>query len=401
MQAAAQQTDSFDAVARARELRPLFEANAERCETERRVPDEVIQALHDAGLMRMMHPRRAGGPGVPLIAHIETIAEIAKGCASTAWVFGLLSGIAGTAAGLPVEATSILFPAGDELFCSASAPTGTATKVDGGYRVTGRWGYGSGCLHAAWAMNGVVVLGDDGAPVDGGFAIISLHDPHVTIEDTWHVTGVAGSGSNTIVAAAVFVPDALMILASRTPDPLVLLSIEGLEPRDKWPMEPLFPLIVFAPMLGAVDALLEKVAAAMSNRRVAGWGYASHADSQILVGQLGLAAMEIDGAWLHVRRAAAMLDETAQHRPISGFEKARIQADCGRAAELVRSAAERLMDVAGPAAFATSSPLQRIWRDLSLGARHNAVNARLSMELYGRALLGRESNIDLIPDIVR
>ena len=59
------------------------------------------------------------------------------------------------------------------------------------------------------------------------------------------------------------------------------------------------------------------------------------------------------------------------------------------------------MDVAGPAAFAISSPLQRLWRDLSLGARHNAVNARLSMELYGRALLGRESNIDLIPNIAR
>jgi alkylation response protein AidB-like acyl-CoA dehydrogenase len=111
--------------------------------------------------------------------------------------------------------------------------------------------------------------------------------------------------------------------------------------------------------------------------------------------------MEIDGAWLHVRQAAAMLDETAQRRPISGFEKARIQADCGRAAELVRAAAERLMDIAGPAAFAVSSPLQRLWRDLALGARHNAVNARLSMELYGRALLDLDSNIDLIPDIAR
>jgi alkylation response protein AidB-like acyl-CoA dehydrogenase len=388
-------------IAVARELRGFLESHAGQCERERRVPEVVIERLRESGLFRMMFPRRAGGPGLKLITHIETIAEIAKGCTSTGWVFGLLSGIAGTAAGLPPEAKSLLFPSGDELFCSASALTGIAKPIAGGYLVSGSWGYASGCLHAAWAMNGVQVLDADGAMADRGFAIIPLQNPAVTIEDSWHVAGVAGSGSNTIIARDVFIPSALMLLASNVPDPASLLAMEGLEPRDHWPMEPLFPLVVLAPMLGAAVALLERVTAEMQQRRIVGWSYPARSDSQALVGALGLAGMEIDSAWLHVRRATALVDETAQTRPLSGFEKAQIQSDCGRAAQLVRTAAERLMDVAGPAAFAKSSPMQRLWRDLSLGARHNALNANLSMELYGRALIGLESNIELIPNIAR
>jgi alkylation response protein AidB-like acyl-CoA dehydrogenase len=174
-----------------------------------------------------------------------------------------------------------------------------------------------------------------------------------------------------------------------------------LEPRDFWPMEPLFPLVVLSPMLGAATALLERTAAGMGQRGIVGWRFGRRSESPVLVEQLGSAAMEIEAAWLHVRGAAALMDETAQERPLSGFEKARIQADCGRAAELLRTAGDRLMDVAGPAAFATSNPLQRFWRDLSLGTRHNALNARLSMELYGRALLGLESTLTLLPDISR
>jgi alkylation response protein AidB-like acyl-CoA dehydrogenase len=109
--------------------------------------------------------------------------------------------------------------------------------------------------------------------------------------------------------------------------------------------------------------------------------------------------MEIDSAWLHVRRAAAEIDETAQQRPLDGFEKARIQADCGYAMSLLRRAAERLMDVAGPSGFALANPLQRFWRDLSFGSRHTALNTRLGLELYGRARLGLDSNFNLLSDI--
>jgi alkylation response protein AidB-like acyl-CoA dehydrogenase len=377
----------------------LLAAHASQCEAERRVPDAVIAALREAGLFHITAPLRAGGPAFKLITHVETVAEIAKGCVGTAWAYGLLSGITGMALGLPLHMTALLFGTGEELFCSATSMTGFADPVDGGYRLSGKWGYGSGCLHADWALNGILIRDAAGETVDSALGFVDLHAPEVAILDNWHVAGMAGSGSNMIVADGAFIPEALLLRTSQRPPAEALLAIEGLEPRDLWPMEPLFPLGVLPPMLGAAQAMLEAVAQAADQRAVVGWNYASQSESQQLVAGIGQAAMEIASAWLHIRRAVAMLDETAQERALTGFDKARIQADCGYAMGLLRSAGNRLMDVAGPGAFALSNALQRFWRDLNVGTRHNALNAGLSLELYGRAILGQPSNIALLPDI--
>ena len=386
-----------DPVGVAASLRPLLQDHAEACERERRIVPPVMEALRASGLFHITAPKRAGGPGHRLTTQIETIAELAKGCVGTAWAYGLLTFITGTTLALPPAMTGRLFRTGDELLCSASATSGRAVAVPGGYRVSGRWGYGSGCLHADWALNGVMIDTEQGAePV---MAFLDLRDPACTIEDNWHVAGMAGSGSNMIVADGVFVPDELILWTSRQPPAEMLLTMEGLEPRDRWPMEPLHPLGVLAPMLGAATALLEGAVQAMPRRQVVGWHYAGQSGSEALIGAAGRAAMEIDSAWLHVRRAAAMLDETAQQRVLTGYDKAQAQADCGYAMELLRTAGNRLMDVAGPGAFALSSPLQRLWRDLNVGTRHNALNGQLSLELYGRAIMGLPSNIALLPDI--
>lgn len=385
-----------DPVAVARELVPLLARHAAGAERERRADGTVMQALRDAGLTRMMFARRAGGPGHTLITHVETVAELARGCPGTAWAFGLLSGVSGSASAMPPVIRDQIFRTGDELVCSVAAPIGTARAVDGGYRVDGRWAYGSGCLHADWALNGIRILDAAGQQVDAGFAFLPLAGPDVSIEDTWHVAGLAASGSNTIVACNAFVPASLVLRFSalRGSRPAA-----DMEPRDRWPVEPLFPLGVLSPMLGAAGAMLDLVRAQLPQRTTIGWTYARQADSQTFVAQFGEAALEIDSAWLHIRRAVAMIDETAQVRPLSGFDKARIQADCSYAMRQLRRAGERLMEIAGPAAFATSSPLQRLWRDLSVGSRHTALNTMLSSELYGRALLGQASNLALLPDI--
>ena len=244
------------------------------------------------------------------------------------------------------------------------------------------------------------ILDRDGQVVDAGFAALPLDGEAVRIRDTWHVAGLAASGSNTVVAEQARVPKPLVLRFSQMRRGSGAgAAVRDLEPRDRWPVEPLFPLGVLSPMLGAAMALLEAVQASFATRPVIGWKYAAQADSQAFVGQLGEAALEIDSAWLHVRRAASHIDETAQTRALSGFEKARIQADCGYAMRQLRRAGERLMEVAGPGAFAAASPLQRHWRDLSIGTRHTALNTCLSNELYGRALLGQDSNLHLLARI--
>ncbi|MAT50168.1 MAG: hypothetical protein CMK32_03165 [Porticoccaceae bacterium] len=390
----------FDPIAVAKSLRPLLLAHAEQAEQEGRIPQPVFDALRTSGLLRMMVPKRVGGFGCNMITHLRTIAELAKGCAGTAWSFGLLSGCTGTAAGLPPEISKTLFKTGEELLCSVTSAVGKARPVPGGYRVSGRWGYGSGCMHADWAMNTVAVLDQNGDEVDRAFAIIPLkNSPEVHIEHTWKVLGVKGSGSNTVVAEDVFLPENLIMRHSQMPTQAQLLTFPDLEARERGPLEPVFPLGVLAPTLGAAEALLERVQEKMTQRSVVAWHYDRQSDSQILVYQLGEAAMEIDSAWLHIEKATIFMDEVAPTRVITGYEKALIQANCGYAMQQLRKAGERLMDIAGPGGFADSNPLQRFWRDLSFASRHNYLNSRLSLELYGRARLGQPSNFELLEDI--
>src|SRR3546814_839174 len=121
-------------------------------------------------------------------------------------------------------------------------------------------------------------------------AFLDLRDVACSIEDNWHVAGMAGSGSNMIVAQDLFVPEELILWTARKPSAEALLTMEGLEPRDRWPMEPLFPLGVLAPMLGAATALLEGVVQAMPRRQVVGWHYAGQSGSEALIGAAGRAA---------------------------------------------------------------------------------------------------------------
>ncbi len=390
---------ALDPVEVARTLAPLLAEQAALAEKDRRATDNVIEALRRAGLFQMMFPRRSGGVGHKLITQIETIAALAQGCPGTAWAFGLLTGVTASAASMSPEIKQLIFRNGDELVCSVAGQIGTARPTNGGFAVDGTWAYASGCLHATWALNGVRIFDEQGLQIDAGFAFLPLAGPDVMIEDTWHMSGLCASGSNTVVARNAVVPENLVLrfsqlraAASRTP-------ASALEPRDRWPVEPLFPLGVLAPMLGAAEAMLELIKTNMPKRPTIGWKYANQAESQTMVGQLGEAALEIDSAWLHVRRAVAVIDETAQTRTLSGFEKAQIQADCGYAMRQLRRAGERLMEIGGPGAFAESSPLQRLWRDLSVGTRHTALNTMLSSELYGRALLQQDSNLTLLNDI--
>ncbi len=394
--------NSHSPVGIAKSLYPLLMEQADQSEQSGQISPKLFKSLHDSGLFQMMFPKRSGGVGRELIEHIETVAELAKGDPGSAWAFGLLSSVTASTASLPSDVTSRVFKQGTELLCSVAARTGTATLTDDGFIVNGSWGYASGCRHASWAMNGVTIQDSTGTVIDYGFAIMPLSgDPAVTIKDTWHVTGVCASGSNTIVADGLKLDAPLVLQFSKlrqgqSDDPALLAQ---LEPRDKWPVEPLFPLTVLAPMLGAAQGLLDLVQTAMPKRKIIGWHYDNQADADSLVEKLGEAALKIDSAWMHVRRAANLVDHESPRRSLTGFEKAQMQADCSHAMALVRQSAQSLMDIAGPGGFATSNPMQRLWRDINVGSRHNALNSHLSHLLYGRALLGDSSNLELLNDI--
>src|SRR5687768_14024337 len=202
-------TDAADRVTllqRAQDIRPLLERNADETDKLRRLPDANVQALKDTGLSRLMVPKRFGGYQTSVRTYIEAMAEVGRGCGSTAWVGSLINVCAWLAALFPERAQQDVWgPNRDAWIAGSLAPNGEAVPVDGGWRVSGRWPWASGSMHAQWVACGIHMANERGEMTNLGLSMMPIGD--VTIDDTWFMVGMKGTGSNTIVAKDAFVPD--------------------------------------------------------------------------------------------------------------------------------------------------------------------------------------------------
>ena len=202
----------------ARAVVPLIRACREEIERERRIPEAVLRAAREAGLYRLLVPRALGGAEVDLQTLLDVIEAIADADGSAGWNLATASFGTLVALALPPEGIERIFGHGPDVIFAGSAGVGqgaTAVPVPGGYRVTGRWRYGSGCVGADWLTGGCrVVDGDGGAPrlrPDGQPEVRRAYFPpeQCQILDTWHVAGLRGTGSHDWAVEDVFVPDAL------------------------------------------------------------------------------------------------------------------------------------------------------------------------------------------------
>ncbi|MGH7905903.1 MAG: acyl-CoA dehydrogenase family protein [Candidatus Binataceae bacterium] len=389
--------DRADLIAMAAELRPLLARNAERCERERKIVEENISALDDRNLFKVFTPRRWGGHGAPLKTALAVYAELAKGCGSTAWVEMILSITTWSASLLPDRGQEEIFTSSPHVRVGGVfTPSSTGRRVDGGYVMSGRWSFASGCHYATWAAVGVPVIDKAGNPVD--LKLVYAPMSELEIEETWFVAGMEGTGSNTIVAKEVFVPDWRALSLSEIINGDYPVRANAGEPTDNYAFVPVAALVLLGPILGMGQAVLEGVTANAHKRGITYTTYARQTDSAVVHHEIGEAALRLDSAWLHAMRAAEDIHETSvAGRKMDYLSRARIRGECGYAVKLVRDAVDQLMSVGGAASFASSSVLQRFWRGVNVATRHAVAATAPSLELYGRALLGVEGNItDLI-----
>ncbi|MFJ4771106.1 acyl-CoA dehydrogenase family protein [Streptomyces uncialis] len=374
-------------------LVPLLRGNAARTEEDRRVAEENITALAEADLLRLTVPRRFGGAEADIRTFLEVSSELARGCGSTAWVATLVN-VCNWITGLfPERAQREVW--GDDpgaRVCGVLAPTATSRAVEGGLVVTGRWGFASGCLHSQWAVLGVPVVDASGEQIDQGVALVPLTE--LTIEDTWYVAGMRGTGSNTLVADEVFVPDHRIMSVTE--------GVQGVYPTEhkdetlyRSALVPVLALVLAGPQLGLARAGLELVTASLAKGKGISYTfYERAAEAPSTQMQIAEAAQLIDTAALHMLRAADDIDTWAakpEYMPL--LIRARVRMDTGYVARRSREALDLLLSVQGAGSFAEANPMQRIWRDQETGSRHAVVNPAISTELYGRALLGIEQQV--------
>lgn len=388
-------------VGRARDLQPLLRKHASYGDEHGVLHPDVFSALTDAGFWAMAAPRRWGGLGTSTRAMSMVGYELAKADPSVGWVYTVLHGTTWVASLGPDALQEAIFGESQEhpVICGIANPPGTIEAVDGGWLVNGRWPYASGSAHASWAQLGVAIKRKDGALEHGGFAY--LRRQQYSIENTWAMMGMKGTGSNTIVAENAFIPSAQFYHVAK-------LGIGGHEPgkrhvgepSDFWPFMPFLRATAHAVVAGAAAAIIERVIEAAHKRPILYTHYQRQADAVMMQGELGKAAARIAAAEALTFKNCDLIDNAGLARErLTPMQRAQSKGEGSLAVELLNEAVEQAMFLAGSSAYADSNPIQRLYRDASFAMRHVANLPYVGYEIFGKSLLGVEPNISP-PDFI-
>jgi len=381
-----------DLVSRALALGPLLVRNAQKSEQDRRAHQENIDAIAEAGLFRLMVPKRFGGHQGSIRSHLEVTAALAESCAGTAWVTALTNVCAWFVGLYPRRAQEDVFGANpDARVAGVFTPSTDCRRVEGGLMVSGKWYWSSGSLHADWVTVGVMEHDAHGAFVGHYLALMPKSD--VSIEDTWFTVGMRASGSNCIVAKDVFVPDHRLLDVGAAVNSDYPTEFKD-EAEYRAPFVPVAALVLVGAQLGMGRAALKYVIEKAPQRSIAYTSFEKQTSSVMFQAQIAEASLKIDTAHLHAFRAAADIDNAARRgEKLDYVTRARMRADSGVVVTAITDALNILISAHGAGTFSEASPLQRIWRDSNTAARHAVVMPSVGIEVYGKALLGVENTV--------
>jgi len=382
-----------DLAATASSFVPYLLENALLTERTRQIPPETIGRLRDAGLFRSLVPKRFGGYEHDLSLTARIISELGRGCGSTAWVYGVAATQSWVVATFGLELQQEVWGSGPDAVISGSYGPNpkiqTVTRVEGGYRLSGRWGFASGCDHADWHLVQFLASDKGAAPVSY-FGLVPRQD--FVIEDDWYVMGLAGTGSKTVILNDVFVPK------HRTQEFSSMNSGETLgarlhdNPIYSMPLMSVTPLGITVPHLGiargAIDSL---IAGATSGARDSARGKFS--DHVLAHAWIGEALAAVDAAQLSVFRGISDLTAVAKAgRKPSIDERVRLRRDYAFAVRLCVQSINSVLNCTGASGIVLSSHVQRAWRDINSAARHIGLNWEPFAIQSGRNALQLEPN---------
>ena len=382
------ETDGRALVMRAAAVVPILRDNAVAAERARRVPQTSLDALIEAGVFRMMAPKKYGGDEATFEIQCDVLAEIARGCPSTSWVATIYSAMAWLAGGFPDEAQEEVL-ATDPRISGVFSPTGTAVRRDGGLVVNGRWGFNTGCHGAQWTVLNAVLASDAGP---GMPMCVLVRSQELTIVDDWYASGMAATGSNTILAENVFVPAHRAVpLPELVEAKYPTGRHNAANPYFNYPLAPVLVVNAGGTPIGIARGALEAFFARLPGRGITYTSYTNQAEAPVTHLQVGEAALKIESADAHVRRAAAILD-AHPGGPMTTEARIKSRAHISYATGLAREAVDTLFNASGASALQMHVPIQRFQRDMQALANHAIMHAQTATELYGRVLCGLEPN---------
>jgi 3-hydroxy-9,10-secoandrosta-1,3,5(10)-triene-9,17-dione monooxygenase len=373
---------------RVRALLPALHERAARAEQLRRLPDETFADFQQAGLFRALQPKRYGGYELDPGTFYQAVMEVGAVCGSSGWILGVLGVHNWHLAILDPQAQEDVWGEDDSVQLSTSlAPTGQVDRVDGGYRLKGRWSFSSGCDHCPW-----VVLGGAAPPVAPGeppdVRVFLLPRRDYRIDDNWHVMGLAATGSKDIVVDDAFVPE----YRTHSYRDAFLLNHPGCAvntaPLYRLPFGLVFTYGIVSPAIGAAQG-----ASAMfreqAKKRINVRDGSRAVEDPFMQYRLAEAVAEIDAARARMLgNFAEMMRLARAGREIPLAMRARCRWDSGNAIARSMRAIDLLFEASGGHGIFLDNPIQRAWRDMHAMRAHAGNNPERASLIFGRSEFG-------------
>jgi alkylation response protein AidB-like acyl-CoA dehydrogenase len=374
---------------RARALIPALAERAPAAAAARRLPSETIAEYHAAGILRILQPKCFGGIQGRFSLFSRIVEELTYGCASSAWVYAVLAEHQWIIAQYPEEAQIDVWRDDPRAVASSSlAPRAPARRVVGGWRLSGRFPFSSGCDYAQWAILGAF-LGEIGDPRHVAYLLAPLAE--IEIVDDWQVLGLAGTGSKSLVLHDIFIPEHRCVMVSdlfagTPPGALVRPEYSVLRAPRGFLVSYSLPPVAIALGRRALDIACAALASRVSR------GVTKLAESEVVQMAIGEAAAAIDVATmlLHSGRESSTA-AVSSGRKITEAEALRARRDMVYAQHQVNWAVDRLSELNGARWVYDSDQLGAIRRDVMTILTHHAASRQAAMAPYGKMLLTREA----------
>lgn len=377
-------------VRRASELVPLLGKHAPWSEENRRLHDEVIDAVAGAELFKLRRPKRYGGFECDTRTLVDVAAELGRGDGSASWVTSVYWIPGWMACMFPDHVQDEVFQTPDTRVCGTLSPSAMAFPAEGGVLVNGKWQFISGAHHAHWQVVIAVFVPPEGEPYPV-MGLVPMSD--LLIVDDWNTFGLKGTGSVSTVAKDLFIPQDRVL-----PLPAVLQGRYASElnagsPIYRAPLLPTASASSVGTVLGLGRAARDAFLRRLPDRKITYTGYDSQREAPLTHLQVAEATMKIDEAEFHAHRLADLVDgHGVEGSEWKLEERARARADMGAVVRLTKEAVDILAGASGGSSIYTDLPIQRISRDVAAVHLHALMHPNTNTELYGRVLCGLEPN---------
>jgi 3-hydroxy-9,10-secoandrosta-1,3,5(10)-triene-9,17-dione monooxygenase len=371
-----------------RRLTPALEAVDAEARELRMLPHATWQALHECGVLRMLQPARLGGGEAPLPEFLRAVMDLSAASPSAGWVAGVIGVHPWQLALFDSRAQEEMWaddPA--RMHSSSYNPTGKATPVDGGYEVSGRWSFSSGCDHCEGVNLGALIFEDAARRPD--YRSFLLHRDQYRIEDNWHVAGLQGTGSKDIVVEKAFVPD---YRSQSHVDYAFGNALPGWEvntgPLYRLPWSVVFTMALAAPVFGAARGFVDRWIEESASRKLFG-GQDRLRDDPLTQRRLAEATWTLDAAVVRMQTDADELTRIAEAGDLPTMQqRGQLRWNVTRGCELVGDAITELFRSASGRSIYLDHPLQGRFQDIQGALGHGFLASDPLAKAAGGFLMG-------------